>query len=35
MNVDMTFSVLSENFSTKINTIIAEVKEVDTNGKDK
>jgi hypothetical protein len=35
MNVDMTFSVLSENFSTKINTIITEVKEVDANGKDK
>jgi len=32
MNVDMTFSVFSENFST---TIITEVKEVDTNGKDK
>lgn len=35
MNVYMTFSVLSENLSTKINTIITEVKEVDTNGKDK
>jgi hypothetical protein len=32
MNVYMTFSVLSENLST---TIITEVKEVDTNGKDK
>lgn len=32
MNVDMTFSVLSENLSTKI---ITEVKDVDANGKDK
>lgn len=35
MNVDMTFSVLSENLSTKINTITTKVKEVDANGKDK
>lgn len=32
MNVDMTFSDNTENLST---TIITEVKEVDTNGKDK